>query len=92
MWYEELNQCLNAKAVNYLHLPLALLKNKKKLSKQTGAAALDNSIATENLFSALKFLGQKPPSELRSETVENIIQWGIKHWSISKISTQDIVI
>ena len=87
-----LYQCLNAKAPNYKHLPLALLENGKKLSKQTGAQALDDSNASANLCAALKFLGQEPTDELWFESVENILIWGIQHWNISKISMQDIVI
>ncbi len=87
-----LYQCLNAQAPNYKHLPLALLPDGKKLSKQTGAKALDNAKAAQNIFAALQFLGQAPPDELLSESVENLIKWGVKHWHISKITTQDTVI
>ena len=85
-------QCLNAQAPNYKHLPLALLQDGKKLSKQTGAKALDNSKAAQNIFAALQFLGQAPPDALLAESVENLIKWGVKHWHISKITTQDTVI
>ena len=87
-----LYQCLNAHPPNYTHLPLALLPDGKKLSKQTGAKALDNTKAAENIFTALSFLGQNPPKELHAEPVNVLINWGIKHWDISKISTQDTVI
>ncbi len=87
-----LYQCLNAQAPNYKHLPLALLSDGKKLSKQTGAPALNNMEAPENIFAALRFLGQKPPLELQGESVNNIISWGITHWDSHKICPQDIVI
>ena len=87
-----LYQCLNASTANYKHLPLALLANGKKLSKQTGAAQLEDKNAALNLYQALNFLGQEPPTELQFESIESIIMWAIKHWTISTISTQDTVI
>ena len=87
-----LYQCLNAKTANYKHLPLALLPNGKKLSKQTGASGLDDEKAAINLCLALNFLGQETPIELQFESIESIIMWAIKHWDISTIITQDTVI
>ena len=87
-----LYQCFNTTPPDYLHLPLALMTDKKKLSKQTGAEALHDDAATRNLISALQFLGQTTPEHLNQEPVNTIINWGISNWDVSKIPTQDIVI
>ena len=87
-----LYQCLNALPPNYLHLPLALQKDGKKLSKQTGALALDNRNAAANLIKALEFLGQNPPQDLLSLPVEGIITWSVKNWDISNIAAQDFAV
>lgn len=83
---------LNAKPPSYLHLPLALLPDRKKLSKQTGAPALLDENAADNLMAALQFLGLNTPDNLAHEPVENILKWGVLHWSVSNIPTQDSVI
>jgi len=51
----------------YLHLPLVTQDDGRKLSKQTGAAGLDNTIASDNLRAAWQHLGQIPaPKSLSS--------------------------
>lgn len=53
-----LQQALEIATPAYLHIPLVLADNGNKLSKQTGAAALDNQTPLDNLRQAWKFLGQ----------------------------------
>jgi len=43
------------------------------------------------LILALDFLGQQPDKLLAQETVEEIIQWGIAHWSLEKIPRLDSI-
>lgn len=78
-----LQQCLHYPKTEYLHLPLAINADGKKLSKQTYAAHIKTSSAV--LFDALRFLGQQPPAELEHASCETIWQWAITNWKRASI-------
>lgn len=69
----------------FAHVPLVMANNKQKLSKQNKAPEIDNDKASFNLFSALEFLNQSPPSILKNESTEVILQWAINHWKMDDI-------
>ncbi|PSU64287.1 tRNA glutamyl-Q(34) synthetase GluQRS [Photobacterium phosphoreum] len=71
--------------VSYLHLPLAITDNGNKLSKQNHAPAIDKHNPRPALMAALRFLGLSPPTELVTESVEQILQWGITHWQLKQL-------
>ncbi|MBL0711748.1 MAG: tRNA glutamyl-Q(34) synthetase GluQRS [Colwellia sp.] len=79
---------LNKKAPQYGHVPLAITADGYKLSKQNKAAAINNNNPQPALISALRFLGQQPPKCLQQASVEEIITWGINHWSRSNVPNQ----
>lgn len=79
-------------APNYVHLPLALMQDGKKLSKQTGAAGLNDANASDNLYKVLEFLQQNPPPELRQSEPQDILVWAIAHWDLAKIGTKSRVL
>jgi len=56
----------------YAHVPVVLAADGQKLSKQTGATALDRARAGELLWDALHFLGHPQPEELRRASVAEI--------------------
>ena len=62
---------------HYVHVPVVLAADGQKLSKQTGAAALDRSRAGDLLWDALEFLGRRPPAELRRAAVDEIWRWAL---------------
>jgi glutamyl-Q tRNA(Asp) synthetase len=64
----------------YGHVPLAVTSEGFKLSKQNKAPAIDNAKPQPALIAALSFLGQAPDVKLVDASVEEIIQWAIKHW------------
>ncbi len=72
----------------YLHLPLVNNADGVKLSKQTGALALDPDNAPSLLVAALRHLGQQPPTELVQATVNEVLTWAIANWRIDRISVQ----
>lgn len=80
-----LQQCLGLVTPSYLHLPIALNSRGMKLSKQTGATALDNHKPVANLYAALEFLGQQPPAELARESLTNLLGWAQSNWSVPRI-------
>ncbi len=69
----------------YAHLPVAVNSRGEKLSKQTLASAVDKSQATILLTEALRFLGQRPPTELTRTTPREVLEWGCVHWSLAKV-------
>lgn len=62
------------------HVPLAVTSKGYKLSKQNKAPAIDDAKPQPALVAALSLLGQSPDTELENSSVEEIIQWAIKHW------------
>ena len=80
-----LQKLLHCPTPMYAHLPVAVDKQGYKLSKQYHAKPVDDTNPVTTLVLALKFLGQLPDKLLLKESVEEIIQWGIKHWSLEKI-------
>lgn len=77
-----LSRALDLPLPRYAHLPVALTVGGEKLSKQTGAAALDPSAAAALLQRALMFLGQNPPPALAQETPTTVLEWGRAHWRL----------
>ena len=68
---------------DYIHLPLILNKQGQKLSKQTHAKPIDSRYASENLISAIKFLGFQENEVLYQESPETILQWAEVHYNSS---------
>lgn len=77
---------LNAAPPIYSHIPLAVTPEGYKLSKQNKAPAINNLQPQPALFEALKYLGQNPPKDLINCSVTEMIEWGIKNWSLNKIT------
>lgn len=66
------------------HLPVIVNSEGQKLSKQTFAEPLDPQRAADNVFLALRQLGQQPPQELQADC-PGLLQWGSQHWDRSKV-------
>jgi glutamyl-Q tRNA(Asp) synthetase len=81
-----LHTALNYPKPSYAHIPVACAENGQKLSKQNLAPALDLSNPNENLWLALSWLRQKPPENLRTASVKEMLDWGIAHWDIKVLS------
>lgn len=87
-----LYQTLGAHVPDWVHLPLAVLADGNKLSKQNHAPALAMDEVRPALWQALAFLGQCPPSELAACVVPEIIAWGMAHWRLDRIPRQQKVV
>lgn len=74
-----LQRALGYPQPEYLHVPV-ITQGQKKLSKQTGAPALDNSKALVNLSDAWSFLGQQMPDKTQSSTIDNFLTFAVSHW------------
>lgn len=85
-------QLLQKPVPEFGHLPLALMPNGQKLSKQNQAPALVTSAAVENLWRALVFLGQNPLVELKQSSVSELLAWAVQHWDLDKVPRQDFLV
>ena len=80
-----LQQGLGLPTPNYAHIPIAINAAGEKLSKQTGALALDTRKPVAALVDALRFLGQSPPADLRDASVAEVWQWARVHWALASV-------
>ena len=65
----------------YLHLPVALAADGRKLSKQNGAPPLDEGRPAATLAAAWAFLGQRPPpTEVVAAGAAAFVAWGVEAW------------
>jgi len=76
-------EALGAPVPGWMHLPLVVDKSGNKLSKSTGADAVQQARPARTLALALEALGQRPPSGLRS--LESLWTWAIGHWSPERV-------
>lgn len=80
-----LQQLLGYRAPEYLHIPLVRNKKGDKLSKQTGATALDTSQAADLLVRALRILGQPVVQGLDQGTASEVVAHAVKSWDYKRI-------
>jgi glutamyl-Q tRNA(Asp) synthetase len=71
----------------YFHLPVVVNERRQKLSKQTGAVAVNGGdrAAAE---AALALLGLEVPPELAGERPGVLWQWAIERWRIDSLRGQ----
>lgn len=80
-----LYQHLSWNIPEYMHLPLVLNHEGKKLSKQNHAPALELNNPVKTLTQALNFLGQPLPEDWQDAKPTELLKWSIKNWSIANI-------
>ena len=83
-----LQQRLGFRSPDYLHLPLVNNAQGVKLSKQTGANAIDTANTARQLVAALAHLGQRPDPALKSASPAEVLAWSIENWHPASISPQ----
>ena len=72
----------------YLHLPLALGDDGEKLSKRHARYALPADPGRV-LYSALTFLGQTPPAELRRAPPAELLAWAVANFTVAAIDKEN---
>jgi len=80
-WQMCLQRALGVASPAYGHLPLVVEPDGSKLAKSRRSVALDSSRATALLYAALKLLRQCPPPGLEFESVDEGLDWAIRHWN-----------
>jgi len=83
-----LQRLLGLATPRYAHLPLAVDRHGEKLGKQTYAAAIGGHEPVAVLFEVLRFLGQRPPDELRESDLDSFWRWAIDHWQVQRVPPQ----
>ncbi|WP_123401825.1 tRNA glutamyl-Q(34) synthetase GluQRS [Inmirania thermothiophila] len=84
-----LHRLLGLTPPRYAHVPVALGPDGAKLSKQTGARALDPAAAPRLLCAALRLLGQAPPPQLAGEPAATVVAWALAHWRLDRVPARD---
>lgn len=77
LWLQRL---LGLPTPRYMHLPVVAAPDGQKLSKQTGAEALDLGRAGALAWRVLQCLEQAPPAELKGAPPGELWAWGAAHW------------
>lgn len=80
-----LYKVLDASVPEFSHVPVAISQPGKKLSKQNHSPGLNNEEASDNLISALEYLGVRTPVDLQFESPARILAWATTNWSWSEV-------
>jgi len=72
----------------YHHIPIIIDTNGEKLSKQTGAPALNLRNPVRNIFQALVLLKQSPDKNLSKAKLDDVWAWAIQHWNPAALAGQ----
>lgn len=84
-----IHSALGQTSPKYGHLPIATDPLGNKLSKQSGASAIDTKTPVENLRSALAFLNQTPPPP-SCKTPTDLLTFGAEHWDLTRTGTSQM--
>ena len=81
-----LHACLGNPVPEYVHLPLVMGANGKKISKRHGIVRLDHeNDATSLIAQSLHFLGQAVPLDLQGAPPAELLLWAIENFDQSRI-------
>lgn len=73
-----LQKALGYETPEYMHLPVVLSEDGKKLGKRFEADPIKHQDPAYALGQALRFLGQNPPGGI---SLENLWLWAVEHWN-----------
>lgn len=82
-----LQHALGLTTPRYLHIPIVKNAQGEKLSKQTLAPAINAQQASQDIYDALTFLKQSPPSTLRYSSLATIWEWALSHWQVNQFAS-----
>ncbi len=86
-----LQQLLGYPTPDYAHIPVIVNRHGEKLSKQTGASAIDTESAGATLVHALCYLNHQVPQSLQLAPVSEIWQWAIEHWQLQQVAQRRVI-
>lgn len=79
-----LQRSLGVPTPRYFHLPVVVDEHGQKLSKQSGAAALERP-SPAALESILRLLRLDAPEDVTSARPREVWNWALEHWSIDRL-------
>ena len=80
-----LQEQLGYRRPHYAHIPVITNAAGQKLSKQNLAPAIDARQRQALLLRALTLLGQQPSAELVDASLEELLDWGCRHWQLDAV-------
>ncbi|HEC27231.1 MAG TPA: tRNA glutamyl-Q(34) synthetase GluQRS [Gammaproteobacteria bacterium] len=80
-----LQEVLGIQPPQYGHIPVAVNAGGAKLSKQTSAEAVSMRDPARTLVMTLRDLGQDPPDDLETSSVDDVLHWGIRNWVLGSV-------
>ena len=83
-------QALELPLPDYLHLPLIVDADGRKLSKSEGDDPVHRQPPAANIREALEVLGHSPPAG--RNTIDELLAWAIQHWKSSNIPRGPITV
>jgi glutamyl-Q tRNA(Asp) synthetase len=83
---------LGLTAPSYAHVGTLLATDGKKLSKQTHAPALDDTIPSANLLKAFGLLGLSPPVDATGWPPSTLLDWGVQHFSLDAVPPGPVIV
>ena len=75
-----LQEALHLPHPAYLHLPLAVDRRGRKLSKSEDAPTVEGLAPAGQLAAVLEFLGQQPPTRLGEASLAEAWEWAFENW------------
>lgn len=81
-----LQRVLGFDTPTYTHVPIAVNEQGQKLSKLTGAEAIEPATAGPTLVKALKAFGLEPGDSLQRESPARIWQWALERWDVKRLT------
>lgn len=80
-----LQRMLGLRAPQYFHTPVVLNASGQKLSKQTGAVAVQPADRAAVARRVLELLGAAVPNELAGSAPRDLWRWAIEYWRIENL-------
>jgi len=79
---------LHRRPRRYVHLPVAVDTSGAKLSKQSGAKAVDPAQPVATLCAVMRFLNQRVPAQLEHASLEQFWAQAIDHWDLGRVGAR----
>lgn len=80
-----LQRLLSYKTPQYLHFPVAVTSDGKKLSKQNLSKELPITNKRQQIMNVLRFLGQDTPDCNDFESLDDLWRWAVQNWDSTLI-------
>lgn len=80
-----LQRLLGLPTPDYRHIPVAANRAGQKLSKQTGAPAIDTAMPAPTLLAAFRALELPVSSDLDGARLPELWNWAVRHWQPARL-------